>query len=342
MTDLLLERLTAEPATVELAPIPWPAGLEPTPIKYRAESNASLPKADVLVVTWTSAEWQSLAAVLTPGVGKWDWLTYAEKWSEYESQLTWKSPAKEAKCMAEYYLTQIGDKRVLCVHSQLHLATDKVSAPVVQLWKQMIAEVEPKLVITTGTAGGIGAQCSLGDVFICNSAKFNCTKMFKDKPWAQRRFSNPVTISGPNLELARISLAQINAEKLPREYTPAGRTVTGHPVWVTISDNTGDVETVDYFGFDDTDDSYGIVKNDPQACSEEMDDATLPLALSAIAQVKAPPAWLSIRNASDPMVPSSIGSLEEQSKWASQIYSKWGYVTTIGSAIACWAVIADL
>jgi nucleoside phosphorylase len=339
LSDLLLDRILAEPEGVEFSPIPWPEGLAPTRIKYSASPDTPLPKADVLVVTWTSAEWQSLAAVLTPGVEKQNWLPYAEHWSEYESQLTWKSPAKEAKCMAEYCLTQIGDKRVLCVHSQLHLATDAVSAPILQLWKQMIGEVEPALVITTGTAGGVGAQCSLGDVFICNSAKFNCTKAFKDKPWAQQRFSNSTTISGANLELARISLAQINAEKLPAEYAPRNRTLSGKPVIVVISDNTGDVETVDYFGFDDTDDSYGIVKNDAQAQTEEMDDATLPLALS---EIENPPAWLSIRNASDPMVPSSIGSLEEQSKWASQIYLKWGGVTTVGSAIACWATIADM
>jgi len=203
----------------------------------------------------------------------------------------------------------------------------------------MVAEVQPSLVITTGTAGGIGMTTELGDVFICNSAKFNCTKTFAGKPWAQQRFMNTFTPTGPNLELARTSLAQINAAQLPDHLTPRDRTYNGIPVIVFISDNTGDVETVDYFGFDDTDDSYGVVKDDPQAHTEEMDDATLPLALSSLTD---PPAWLSIRNASDPEVPSSIGTLEEQSKWASNIYQQYGYWTTVGSAITCWAVIADL
>jgi hypothetical protein len=101
----------------------------------------------------------------------------------------------------------------------------------------------------------------------------------------------------------------------------------------------GDVETVDYFGFDDTDDSYHIVENDAQAHTEEMDDATAFLALSELGS--SIPA-LSIRNASDPEVPSSIGTLEQQSKWASSIYTRYGYYTTVGSAIACWAVIAGL
>ena len=83
------------------------------------------------------------------------------------------------------------------------------------------------------------------------------------------------------------------------------------------------------------------MKNDPLAHTEEMDDATLPLALSLVTGLQNT-RWLSIRNASDPEVPSSVGDLEAQKRWASQIYEKFGYWTTVGSAIACWAVIADL
>jgi hypothetical protein len=86
-------------------------------------------------------------------------------------------------------------------------------------------------------------------------------------------------------------------------------------------------------------DTFGVVRNDPLAHTEEMDDATLPLALS---QLSAPPPWTSIRNASDPQVPSSVGDIEAQKQWAEDIYNKYGYWTTIGSAIACWSVIADL
>lgn len=330
MTDALLARLTYTAPDAELAPIPWPEGLAPAPINYDATPLTPLPRADVLVVTWTAAEWQALADVLTPGHPSTSWLRYAENWATFEPQLTWKSPAREANCLADYALTQIGSKRVLCVHSQLHLATDAVSAPIVALWEQMIAEVEPDLVITTGTAGGIGVATVLGDVFICGSAKFNCTKAFASKPWAQERFTQDPPSIGLQVSSANAKLIPINAKRLPAELTPHAPTI-----WAS----TGDVETVDYFAFSDTDDSYGVVKNDPAAHTEEMDDATLPLALS---QMGSSTPWLSIRNASDPEVASSIGSLEEQSKWASQIYEKWGYTTTIGSAIACWAVIADL
>jgi nucleoside phosphorylase len=194
--------------------------------------------------------------------------------------------------------------------------------------------VEPELIITTGTAGGIGATTCLGDVFIVSNAKFNCIKDFKDKPWAQQRFQGPATpaSSGASSYLteAQRTLVPTNAGRLRPE-------ATRNPL---ISEG-GDVETLDYFGFANTDDSYGIVKNDPLAHTEEMDDATLPLALSLMpASLHAP--WLSIRNASDPEVPSSVGDLEAQKQWASKIYQEYGYWTTVGSAIACWAVVAGL
>jgi hypothetical protein len=101
----------------------------------------------------------------------------------------------------------------------------------------------------------------------------------------------------------------------------------------------GGVETIDFFGFANTTDSFGIVRNYPQARTEEMDDATLPLALDDLSD---PPPWCSIRNASDPQVSSDIGDLEAQKRWATEIYQQYGYWTTVGSAIATWAVIANL
>lgn len=330
MTDALLARLTyASSDAGKLAPIPWPAGLAPKPGQYNASPLTPLPKADVLVVTWTVAEGQALADVLTPGHQVTEWLRYTENWKSFEPHFTWKSPARESNCLAMYWPTTIGSKSVLCVKSELHLATDDDTAPIVALWKQMIAEVEPSLVITTGTAGGIGEATVLGDVFVVSNAKFNCTKTFKDQAWAQQRFEGPYNVPLSNEALAQVqTLLDVNAARLHP-------VATRNPV-VTFG---GDVETVDYFGFADTDDSYGIVKDDRYADTEEMDDATLPLAL-AMTYSNTP--WLSIRNASDPEVPSSIGTLEEQSKWASEIYEKYGYFTTVGSAIACWAVIADM
>jgi nucleoside phosphorylase len=332
MQDLLLRRLTFSAGPQQLAAIPWPEGLEPQPATHVTAHNQAMPKADVLVVTWTTAESEALADVLTPGHHRTTWAKYLKGWPEILKHLTGRSPARQAGCAAHFWTTKIGDLNVVVAKSELHLATDDGTAPVVTLWKSMIEDVQPKMVITTGTAGGIGAETVLGDVFIVANAKFNCTREFKNQPWAQQRFDQSGAVpSGQYLKLVEDTLIPVNAGQLK----PSG--VADRLPKVGIG---GDVETVDYFAFADTDDSYGVVKNDPTAHTEEMDDATLPLALEQMGDA-GNIQWLSIRNASDPEVPSSIGDLEAQSKWASKIYEKYGYWTTVGSALAVWGVIAD-
>jgi nucleoside phosphorylase len=314
---------------VKLNPLPFPEGWVPTPVTKTAKPTDALPEVDILVVTWTKAEWEALADVLTPGAETGAWQHYTRSWAAYVEHLTWKSPAKEANCLGQYKLTKIGTQTVLCFHSELHLATDDDTAPIVNLWRQILVEAKPSLVITTGTAGGIGESTQLGDVFVVSNAKFNCTKTFAKETWAQERYESvPVTDIVADLDPVVTELLAVNAGWLRPVATRDPLVVAG-----------GDVETVDYFGFDDTDDSYHIVSNDPEAHTEEMDDATLWLAAQELG-VTTP--LLSVRNASDPEVPSSIGTLEQQSKWASEIYEKYGYWTTVGSAIAVWAVIAGL
>ncbi len=328
--NLLLERITYRGAHEAPAPIPWPDGLAPRGAPYDGASDEPLPSSDVVVVTWTVAEGQALADVLTPGMSSKSWTPYAHRWKSYKTQFTGRSPAREAGCMGYVAQVRIGNVEVLAVKSELHLATDGTSAPIVALWQQIVSEARPKLVITTGTAGGIGAATQLGDVFVVTNAKFNCTKDFKDKPWAQRLFTGPA-VQGGGHAAAFDALVAPNAGRL--------HPVASRPPALTFGAALGGVETVDYFGFANTADSFGIVRNYPDARTEEMDDATLPLALVDRAN---PPQWCSIRNASDPQVSADIGDLNAQARWANEIYKRYGYWTSLGSAIATWAVIADL
>ena len=95
MPDRVLERIMFRPpAEVVAAPIPWPAGMAPQGAAYDGPSDGPLSTADVLVVTWTSAEGKALADVLTPGLASTSWQPYAHGWDAYESQLTDRSPAR--------------------------------------------------------------------------------------------------------------------------------------------------------------------------------------------------------------------------------------------------------
>jgi hypothetical protein len=329
VTDHLLDRITYVPEATHLEPIPWPTGLAPKPIRIDRAPTSTLPKADVLVTAYTEAEGQALADVLSPGHPLSDWQSYARDFGSYINQLTDRSPARDSHNLGSYALTQIGAKTVCLFKHALHPATDGPSLPIRQLWRQIITEAEPELVITHGTAGGCEGL-ELGDVAVATDFTWNCQRQFKDESWAHESFSAPAFTPGSHLSGTVPSLLAVNAGALRQYADRDPQVVLGRSV-----------ESVDFFGFYDTpSDSYGIMRADPTAATEEMDDCALPMAIGDLGP-SAPP-YLSVRNASDPPVPDSIGDLEAQSKWAEEIYRRLGYVTTVGSSIVCWAIIADL
>jgi hypothetical protein len=53
------------------------------------------------------------------------------------------------------------------------------------------------------------------------------------------------------------------------------------------------------------------------------------------------PQWVSVRNASDPQMGGS-GTIEQKEDQAGRIYTKYGYWTTVNSAIASWSIVASM
>jgi hypothetical protein len=168
--------------------LPWPAGLAPTPFELPIEPDVTdpLPRADVLVITWTAAEMLALADTLTPGVNpRTRWYRYARDFERYLPEIRNGAPARAARRLGSYYPTRIGSKSVVCFKCELHLNQDGVptgagtaTLPVARLIEQLYAEVQPKLVITVGTAGGTLPNAELGDVMITRAVKFRCTREF--------------------------------------------------------------------------------------------------------------------------------------------------------------------
>src|SRR5580698_6869969 len=166
--------------------IPWPAKLAPkTGPKPRGGKNVPLPKADVLVVTWTVDEGHALSRVLTPGKdSRDDYVPYTHNFAAISRTMSKGSPAVQAKRLGAYWTTTIGSKKAIVFKSESHLSQDTNKAvpkgnatlPNEDVWKQIITEVQPKLVITTGTAGGIGSQCEVGDVIVSPIVRFDCEK----------------------------------------------------------------------------------------------------------------------------------------------------------------------
>jgi nucleoside phosphorylase len=330
--DAVLARIKFDPGSKasELAPIPWTAGLAPTPVHTTVASDADpLPAADVLVVTYTAAEGQALADVLTPGVQSSSWNDYTEDFASYEPLLDSRAPARDSKRLGSWYITRIGSHTALCFKSELHPATDGPALPIRKLWAQMIGEVKPKLVITTGTAGGVGAGTELGDVAVATAVQWDCEQQFKSESWATTAYpTSPLTLAMVTALGTTGPMMAANSDKIPSQYLSRAP-----EIWESET-----TVTTDFFAMGDTTDSYGLLKLAPSCRAVEMDDAALGLALSGMTD---PPPFLSIRNASDPVMPGNE-PLSEQTKQASAIYEKYGYFTTVDSAIACWAVVTAL
>jgi len=89
------------------------------------------------------------------------------------------------------------------------------------------------------------------------------------------------------------------------------------------------IVTTDKFEFDDVQNDFNL---QGKGAMVEMGDAVLGL---AIKEMGSPAKWLAIRNASDPQMPS------KDSNGSSDIYLEFGYWTSIVSALASWACVAD-
>lgn len=95
--------------------IPWPKGLEPkTGSKPTGKTGGPLPRADVLVVTWTVDEGHALSRVLTPGKdSRNDYVPYTHNYGVISRKMSKSSPAVQAKRLGAYWTTVIGGKKVV-------------------------------------------------------------------------------------------------------------------------------------------------------------------------------------------------------------------------------------
>ena len=172
--------------------VPWPS--KPKPIidgTVRTGNAGELPAADVLVVTWTVDEGHALSRVLTPGKdSRNDYLSYTHNFASISKKMRAGCPALQAQRLGAYWTIKVANKRVVVFKSDSHMSQDGPQLPNIDVWAQIISEVQPKLVITTGTAGGIATQFEVGDVVVSPIVRFDCTAKFKKQPFAQDHYSS--------------------------------------------------------------------------------------------------------------------------------------------------------
>jgi Phosphorylase superfamily len=307
--------------------IPWPKGLAPKTGPKPRSGSGPLPKADVLVVTWTVDEGHALSRVLTPGKdSRNDYVSYTHNFAAIAKNMRKGCPALEAKRLGAYWTTKIGKKSVVVFKSDSHMSQDGPKLPNIQVWRQIIQEVKPALVITTGTSGGIGKQFEVGDVVVSPIVRFDCISKFKKQPFAQSHYTSTAAKSTKFAEAQ--TLFKANSAQLPKDNTRQPKIFRVTPTALKSA-----VVTTDFFGFDTSDNHFKL-----QGLGDvsEMGDGILGLVASQIG--KAAPRWLAIRNVSDPQIKAE-GTLKQQEQIAAQIYKGFGRWSTVCSAITCWASI---
>jgi len=310
--------------------VPWPKKLAPkTGPKPAGDGSGPLPRADVLLVTWTVDEGHALSRVLTPGKdSRNDYLSYTHNFATIAAKMRKGCPALKAGRLGAFWTTRIGGKSVVVFKSDSHMSQDGPQLPNIDVWAQIIAEVRPELVITTGTAGGIGKQFEVGDVIVSPVVRFDCTAKFKSRPFCAASYKS-VPAKTTHFARAR-TLFKANAPQLPKDNTRLPKIIRVAPDALASS-----VVTTDFFGFDTSDNHY---KLQGLGNVSEMGDAVLGLVAEQMGD--AAPRWLAIRNVSDPQIKADGLTLRQQAAIAAQIYKGFGRWSSICSAITCWASIA--
>jgi len=349
------------PGAASPLPFAWPSGLAPRPVAPATtpDPEAPLSAADVLVVTWTAAEHDALADVFTPGIARARWFPYRRNFAtHFQALIRNGAPARASGRLGSWYPVQVGQTSVVVFKSELHLNQDGISTgegtatlPVADLFRQLIDEVRPRVVLSVGTAGAVYGNHELGDVVVTRAARFRLSDEFRNERFNATTYTSDWAIPRTQLAHARTMMKTLE----PRLREPAfGPPTARYPFpggLVQPPANHPDIKldgtqlpafqpilTTDYFEF-------GTSANhlDDQGCAVEMGDAVLGLVCSTMAD---PPRWAVVRNISDPQInaelPVGAGPLNLQIHWAVWFYEAFGYWTSVSGALATWAIVAGL
>jgi hypothetical protein len=356
--------------------IPWPAGLRPTSMQLgnyapgaTINSALEIPNVDALIVLYTEQETMAALDVLT-GDPTWDpktqgeWCLYAHNFAKFKKLIANPNANSTLASGAFGHLSamKIAGKTVVLYKTELHPKQDGTKIPFVPVMQQLIGELAPDYVITTGTAGAIGSRINCGDVAICTNARFHVQDTYPAYPaindstqisdtapfypqYVQYAATHLTQLSLPGLKLCYQRLQTNDGYSFVHEPTlPAAIYVGG--VNSVPGPDPMDIVSADYMTTDDNNNSEGLQS---LGIMNDTDDAFLFFAISKMPAAKQPK-FISVRNASEPqMVHSRFPDGTPQTtiidilkNMAGTIFGIYEYCTTINSALACWGVVAGL
>ncbi len=315
-----------------------------------------LPQVDVVVVTWTTAEWSAMDHVFinsdTPralGADSWRdaWLPYTRNTAGFAS-------GAGGQLWGAFRIVGINSKKVLLFKSNAHLAHPPWIKGLRAMIDQVLGDAQPKQLYSIGTAGAGRLDQNLGDPIVtnggylqatlpdnvndpANNQTFTCTTWFPsqalmdDAQSLMFKLSDVATPGELQAVFARAAAKSDPGGTTLDDVLNAPMTNTAHPT-VHAMKNTPL----------NTSDDYGMAPGagSPDYCAYEEDDAVL-----GQEALKADVDFAFIRNVSDTVVPETTHQGKPipegfRDAWAGQVYDAFGFYSAFNGALATWAAIA--
>jgi hypothetical protein len=355
-----------EPIPVALPAIDWSSigknAPQPVTLPHR-QSTAPLPKADIVVLTWTDAEWSALDHVFANsgttrgnGLGAWDkgWLAYTRDTAGYSS-----GEATAPLWGMFRVVTVAGTTKtwtVLIFHSNAHLQYQPYIQGLRAMVKTILADTRGVYLYSIGTAGAGALDQRLGDPVLTNAAQLLAGTAPNDKDPANGKIFTCNTWYPPT---ALFAAAQTLMFALSKVVTQSEL----HSLFERFANkySVGSLQLADLLNAPLQPANLGAPKihslqgkplntscdfamapgaGSPTYAAYEEDDA----AVGQAAQ-EAGVAFAFMRNVSDTVVPDHTAAgtaipLTLRQNWASLLYDRYGLITAFNGALATWAAIA--
>ncbi len=342
----------------ELPVIDWTKTGQEAPVNINISyegPDASLPSADTVIITWTSAEWSALDHVFANSqtVRKPDDESWHDQWYLYSKDAPESS---FSKLWGYFRMVSIKNQKVLLFKSEAHLAHPPYIDGLAQMVGHIIDDAQPKQIYSIGTAGGASLKDILGDTVITNAghiilekeentqARYNnqtiSCKWFPDI--ALQRAVTGNLLMPLNLVLTPGELDHLLDELHERKPGSSGLTLTdliNKPLSpdnlkspVMLPGKNIPLLTTDYYFIATGSDAsqYSALEMDDTVVGHEAGEKGVN--------------YTFVRNISDPVVVSESASGEKipgeiREEWSSLIYQTCGLYTSFNGALTTWACI---
>jgi len=351
---------------IQLPKINWATVADqsaPSPVKSTYNgANAPLPRADIVLTSWTNAEWQALDYVFLASTSPVASTKLESEWNLYSRNAP--ASSSDFKLWGYYRLVTIQGKgktfTVLLFKSGAHLAHSPWIAGLTNLFNDIIIDAQPSCILSLGTAGGANDSQNLGDVPMTNEAhlqvtvKDNTSINYNNKTFGQQNWFPATDLLAATQSKLFLPLNQVvNSTSLDSVLEAASQAYQ-KKTKQTFSFVVGDLQNknLDPANLSTpkviqcngipllTTDTYYIAPGNTNYAALEMDDAVI-----AYVAGKKGVKYSSVRNISDTLVPSETPSgktipAEARDCWSSAVYDQYGLYTSFNGALAAWATIA--